>query len=68
MMIFKKLFCKHDYKLVAKRKSQYVSDWQTFSDLGMYDDYLYECKKCGKQNIKTFANSSHPLYSLWKKI
>jgi len=63
-----RLFCKHNYKLIAKRKSNYCSDCISFSDSGMYDDYLYKCEKCGKEKIITFINKKHPLYNEWEKV
>jgi hypothetical protein len=63
--MLKKLFCKHIYKKIAKRKSNYCSDYTTFSDLGDYEDILYECKNCGKIKIKTF--NVH-LHNEWKQI
>lgn len=52
MKIFKQLFCKHNYKKIATRKSSYCSDYLYFSDLGDYEEILYECCKCGKTKIK----------------
>ncbi len=60
-----KLFCKHTYKRIAKRKSSYCSDYVTFSDLGDYEDILYECIKCGKKKTKTFNKYLH---HDWEKI
>lgn len=65
---YKKLTCKHDYKLIKTRRSDYCSDYQTFFDLGMYDDHLYECSKCGKQKLITVQNSSHPCYKEWHNV
>jgi len=62
-----KIFCKHDYKLVANRQSNYTSDYQSFSDLGWYEDKLYKCSKCGKEKIKTVQGPNHPLYHEWKR-
>lgn len=62
-----KMFCKHDYKLIAKRKSNYCIDYITFSDVGDYVDLLYECKKCGKQQIKTLHKNLN--YDLkWERV
>lgn len=63
--MIKRLFCKHVYKKIAKRKSNYCSDYTTFSDLGDYEDILYECQKCGKRKIETFNSYLH---HEWKKI
>ena len=67
MIGFRQVFCEHNYVEIARRKSQYCSDWHTFSDLGMYDDVKYQCTKCKRTKIKTEKNKSHPLYSEWKK-
>ncbi len=53
MLKIKQLFCNHNYKKIASRKSNYVSDYVTFSDYGDYKDILYKCQKCGKEKIKT---------------
>ena len=66
--MLKKIFCKHKYTLVARRKSHYTSDYIMFSDLGLYDDYLYECEKCGKRKIEVKQNEQHPLYRECVKI
>lgn len=63
--MIKRLFCKHVYKKIAKRKSNYCSDYTMFSDLGDYEDVLYECKKCGKRKIETY--NVH-LHHEWEKI
>ena len=63
-----KLFCKHDYELVAIRKSNYTSDYHYFSDLGWYNDNLYICKKCKKEKNIVKQNELHPLYSEWEKV
>lgn len=67
-MFFKKLFCNHNYKLIAKRTSNYTSDYILFSDLGFYDDYLYECTKCTKRKIDIKQNEKHPLYRKWERL
>lgn len=41
MNILKKIFCKHNYKKVATRKSHYCSDYLYMSDLGDYEYDLY---------------------------
>ena len=64
-MKLKQLFCEHEYKKIAKRKSNYCSDYIMFGDLGVYEDILYKCQKCGKQKIKTINKYSH---HEWKKI
>lgn len=67
-MNIKSLFCKHDYKLKAKRKSMtYCTDYLYFSDVGMYDELLYVCNKCGKNKHKYVMNEEHPSYSKWKE-
>lgn len=63
-----KIFCKHEYKEIAKRKSNYTSDYQYFSDLGWYNDILLECKKCRKRKIKTVPNETHPMFQKWEKV
>lgn len=68
MNFIKKLFCRHSWVLKAKRVSNYVSDWQTFSDSGWYDDLLYVCSKCGKSKIVTKPNKSHPLHHEWVPV
>lgn len=67
-MKLKQLFCNHNYKLIAKRKSNYCSDYLMFSDSGMFDDYLYRCVKCQRTKIERKINESHPLYNNWEKI
>lgn len=62
----RQLFCKHKFKIIAKRKSDYTSDHQTFSDYGWYDDVLYRCEKCGKEEIITRRNKNHVLYNPWR--
>ena len=42
MKIFKKLFCKHDYKYTGK---------QHMLDTGMRKALYYECNKCGKIKV-----------------
>ena len=64
-MKIKQLFCKHNYKKNAKRKSNYCSDYVMFSDLGDYEDILYKCEKCGKEKIKMI--NKH-FYHEWEKI
>lgn len=64
-MKIKRLFCKHNYKKIAKRKSNYCSDYVMFSDLGDYEDILYKCEKCGKEKIKTI--NKHFCHE-WEKI
>jgi len=63
-----KIFCKHQYKAIAKRTSGYFIDYNCFSDLGWYDDVLYECQKCKKRKIKTIINEKHPLCNKWEEI
>lgn len=64
----RRIFCLHLWKSVKKRVSNYCSDYQTFSDLGFYDDVMYECIKCGKKKVKVVANDSHPLHHKWVDI
>lgn len=69
MLKTKQLFCRHNYKLIAKRKSRsYTTDYITFIDVGMYDELLYKCTKCGKEKYKFVMNQEHPLYSKWEKV
>lgn len=69
MLKIKQIFCRHNYKLIAKRKSKsYSTDYITFIDSGMYDELLYKCIKCGKQKHKFVMNEEHPLYSKWEKV
>jgi hypothetical protein len=68
MGIFKKLFCKHEYELIAKRPSNYCMDWATFSDSGMYDDYKYFCPKCKKTRIVVMTNEKHPEHNPWEEV
>ena len=68
--IFKKIFCKHNYKLIKKKISFYTTDYIMFDDLGYFDDFLYECTKCGKRKVETKMNEQHPLYEFgrWENI
>lgn len=66
--MLKQIFCKHNYIELERRTSSYVTDWQTFSDLYMYDDVRCVCSKCGKCKIIIVKNNKHPLYSEWKKV
>jgi hypothetical protein len=69
MLKIKQLFCRHNYKLILRRKSKsYTTDYINFSDLGMYDELLYKCTKCGKEKHKFVMNKEHPLYSKWEKV
>jgi len=68
MKWIKQLFCKHKYKKVAKRRSDYVSDYIHFSDLGFYNDVAYCCEKCGKKKYTIEQNENHPLYRKWEII
>ena len=65
IMKLKQLFCKHEYKKIAKRKSNYCSDYVMFSDLGDYEDVLYACKKCKKTKIEII--NKH-FYHEWEKV
>ena len=40
-MLFKKLFCKHNYKLISSELTEF----------GMQKNYYYECRKCGKTKL-----------------
>lgn len=65
----KQLFCKHQYKKVAKHKDYfYVTDYHTFSDSGMFDCIKWQCQKCGKLKFTHEMNKSHPFYSPWEEI
>ena len=68
MLKIKELFCKHIYKKVSERQSEYTSDYNCFSDLGWYNDVIYKCEKCGKEKILTIKNEKHPCYCKWEKV
>lgn len=65
---WKEIFCRHEYELVAKRKSMYCIDYHSFSDFGLYEDYLYKCKKCGHQHIEVRKGPEHPCYAPWQYV
>ena len=64
-MSLKQIFCKHNYEKIAHRPSIYTSDYIMFSDLGYYNDVLYECTKCKKRKMEVVKNEKHPLYQRW---
>lgn len=68
MSWIKKLFCRHQWRAVQKRTSNHCDDCIYFSDLGFWDDIKYKCEKCGKEKIKTIANSKHPLLHEWEDL
>ena len=60
--MFKKLFCKHEYKLISSRVSNYTEDWYGHSDWGWWNDNTYVCVKCRKFKEKTVMNKKHICY------
>ena len=46
-MNFRKLFYKHDYKIMYERKRELLNDKRIIT-------YVVKCVKCGKERDKTF--------------